>query len=309
MKLDSAILDEFKKITGKDINAYFTSAINFFTNDYNTIVNYYSGQTDSITSTPFTNFDNLILENKNVFETFKNHSKQFNNLKWFLLIEQIEEIDNRLKTLAKINKWSRSSLTKVGYNPSVTIDYTLQQNQTLENLSASTGSDNPQDDWEDIAISNRLEEEDYSMDGGTNITLSFKKTKGNFVINSVVDVITGKSIYGKDLDKAIQFADDDLKVLSYDNTILQAAGILANLRKNDNPDNPNAGLQSNVVAGSNRNVFNFPVIIRQMTQTFAGDDTLKNFTVDNISLDQDNFSCSYQVATRLGEVIANGVFN
>lgn len=313
MELTPAILEDFKKITGKDISRYFTTALTFFSTDYNDITNYFSGITDSITSKPFQNFEALEQANKEVFETFKLHSKQFTNLKWFLLIEQIEEIDNRLKTLRKINKWSRSSLTKVAYDPSFSVQYTLKQNQTLENLSAATGSNNPNDDWANIAISNRLREEDYTPEGGTNVTLSLNKTRGNFTISSIVDVIQGKSIYGKDVYKKIQWEVTDgnlnLKVLDNDATILQAVNILANLRKNDNPDNPNAGLQPNIVAGSNRAAFNFPIIIRQMTQTFAGDDTLKNFIVNNISIDQDNFTCDFTIQTRLGEVIENGEFN
>jgi hypothetical protein len=105
----------------------------------------------------------------------------FNNLKWFLLIEQIEEIDNRLKTLDNINKWARSSLTKVAYDPSYQLDYILGQNQTLENVAQQvTGSNDPQDDWNDIAINNTLKEEDYTNEGGNDLKISFKRSNRNF---------------------------------------------------------------------------------------------------------------------------------
>ena len=113
---------------------------------------------------------------------------------------------------------------------------------------------------------------------------------------------------GKDLYKKIQFANDDLVALDYDVTILQAANILSGMRRGDNPGNPNAGLQTNVIAGSNKAIMNFPVIVRQMSQTFAGDDTLKNFSVNNIAVQDDNLAMTYTVFTRLGEVIQNGSF-
>lgn len=313
MQLDSTILADFKKITGKDISAYFSNAVLFFSGDYNTIVNYYSGNTDSITSSPFANFKELQQQNKDILEAFKEHSRQFNNLKWWLLIEQIEEIDNRLATLRNINKWARSSLTKVAYDPTIQLDYTLKQNQTLEAVAATIeGSNNPNDDWADIALKNDLSEEDYTTQGGTDVKLTFQRLNGGFKINSVVDVIQGKSIYGKDLYKKIQWVktDDgylDLKTLGYDDTIKQAVDILINLKKNDNPDNPNTGLQSNLVAGSNRSLFNFPIIIRQLSQNFAGDDTLKNFKVNNLSRDQDNIMADYSCETRLNEVFGESV--
>lgn len=313
MQLDSSILLEFKRITGKDISSYFRNALNFFSGDYNVIVNYYTGTTNSISSKPFANLYNLTVENRDILESFKEHSRQFNNLKWWLLIEQIEEIDSRLATVNNINKWSRSSLTKVAYNPSIQIDYVLKQNQTLESVSAGIeGSSNPNDDWANIALKNSLSEEDYTPQGGAEIKLSSDVINSGFKINSVVDVIQGKSIYGKDVYKKIQWVVDEggfrnLKVLGYDATILQAVNILSTLKKNDNPDNPNNGLQSNLVVGSNRALFNFPIIVRQMSQTFSNDDTLKNFKINSIDRKEDNLLIDFVVQTRLGEVISDTV--
>ncbi|MBC7948987.1 MAG: hypothetical protein H7Y42_13970 [Chitinophagaceae bacterium] len=310
MELNAAIFDEFLRITGRDISRYFVNALNFFNSDYNTIVKYYSGALDNISSTPFSNFDALEEENKQVFAVFQQNSRQFNNLKWWLLVEQMEEIDNRLKTLRNINKWSRSSLTKVGYDPNIQAEYVLKQNQTIENVSKDLmQSDKPNDDWADIAIQNVLEEEDYTTEGGNDLKLRFNRGVRNLRINCVVDVINDKSIYGKDLNRRIQFDSDenDLEVLGYDDTIRQAVEILSNLRKNDNPDNPNAGLQSTLVAGSNRAMFNAPVIIRQFNQTFAGDDTLKNFNINGLGLDQDNLTIDYVVQTRLDETFSDQI--
>lgn len=305
MQLDKTIFSEFQRITGKDIEQYFSEALSFLNNDYSVIVNYFSGNSDNITSLPFARLDSLERQNQDIFESFQLHSRQFNNLKWWLLIEHIEEIDNRLKTLRHINKWARSSLTKVAYDPSIQVEHVLGQNETIENVAHDLlGSTNPNDDWAAIAIKNDLQEEDYTPEGGQSIKLKLQRTNRGLKINAVVDVISGKSIYGKDVRKRLQFDSvaNDLVILGYNDTILQAVGILANLKKNDNPDNPNAGLQSTLVVGSNRAMFNFPVIIRQMNETFAGDDTLKNFNINGISADQDNLKIEYSVHSRLDEV-------
>ncbi len=311
MQLDSTILTEFVRITGKDLFGYFRQSAAFFAGDYNTIVNYYSGNTGSISSEPFANFKALQEENGKVFEVFKEHSRQFNNVKWWLLIEQIEEIDNRLKTLANINKWSRSSLTKVAYDPTFQVDYTMRQKQTLENVSALEGSGNPNDDWADLAIRNDLQEEEYTPEGGVPLKLNFSRINRNYTVTCVVDIINGKSIYGKDVDKRLQWTKTNgylnLKTLSYDETIKQAILILIKLKKGDNPEFPTHGLQTALVVGTNRSLFNFPVIIRQKSQDFANDDTLKNFTISNLNRDQDNMSLDYQVQTRIDEVISDTI--
>ncbi len=296
-------------MTSFDMAGFFQDALNFLNSDYQTIVSYYSGETDKISSTPFNNFK-LIKEYRNAaFESVEAHKQKLNNLKWFLMLEHIEEIDSRLNTLDKINKWSRSSITKVGYDPSYSFGYTQKQKQSLESISQNVlGSTNGEDDWVQIALDNALREEDYSPNGGTYMTLKLDRANGfNFKINSVVDIIQGKSVYGKDFDNKFGFdsTTNDLKILDYDETILQSAYNLIRLKKNDISSNKNLGLQQSMVVGTNRALLNFPVITRQVSATFASDDTFKEFTITNISTNQDNLQISWQVKSRLGEIIAN----
>ena len=122
------------------------------------------------------------------------------------------------------------------------------------------------------------------------------------VVNSVVDVISGKSIYGRDLTKYISFVSDDLTSLEYDDTIKQAVEINLNLKKGDNPNFPTLGVQRAAIIGVNRNTLNFPIITRQLIETFNSDDTLKDFQVVNLKIDQDNLFIEIKVSTRLNEV-------
>jgi hypothetical protein len=256
-----------------------------------------------ITSAPFTAFESLKKDCGDLFEAFQAHSRQFNNAKWWLLLEQLENIDSRLKTLNNINKWSRSSLTKVAYDPSVIVQYSMKQNQNLEKIASDVLKSSNTEEWADIAIDNYLTEEDYSSEGGVSLNLKLSKANRGLQINSVVAVIQGKSVYGKDLSQKLQFDGDqnDLRVLGYDDTILQSIKILSLLKKNDNPDFPNEGLQSAVVVGSNRGTLNFPIIVRQMAEVFKTDDTLKNFNITSLSVQDDNLAIDYKVQTRLNE--------
>jgi len=310
MQITEEILQEFQAISSKDIKSFFERCLSFFSGGYSAIVAYYSGRLKTISSEPFQTFEMLKKERDLMFTAFQDHSRQLNNSKWWLVLEQLEAIDSRLNTLSNINRWSRSSATKVAYDPSINVSYTIRENQTLERISQDIlKNDNPNDDWLDIAIENDLTEEDYSASGGTELQLKFPKINTGQQIQSVVDVMNGKSIYGKDLDQKLQFdpITEDLKVLGYDETVLQSVNILTLLKRNDNPDFPGQGLQSAVVVGSNRALLNFPVIIRQMTATFATDDSLKNFQVTLIDLNQDNVQISYEVQTRLNETYSGQV--
>lgn len=309
MEINYNILVEYEGITSFNMAAYFQFALEFINSDYQTIVSYYSGIIDKISSDPFNNLKIIKQQRDAAFESFNSHKQKLTNLKWFLLIEKIEDIDSRLHTLDNINKWSRSSLTNVGYDPSFSFGYTLKQKQTLEGVSQNVlGDVNPEDDWFKIAIDNDITEEDYSPDGGTQMTLKVNRSSGfNFQINSVVDIVQGKSVLGKDLDNKFGFdsVNNDLKVLSPDDTIMQAAYNLIKLKKNDVSSARALGLQSSMVVGSNRALLNFPVIVRQLSTTFASDDTFKEFTVNKMSTEQDNVTVEWQVKSRLGEIIAN----
>lgn len=309
MRFSTDILEEFESLTGKNIKKLFQDSLNFFSYDYQIIVDYYSGRSSKIDSQPFTNLEQLQLQKSNIFEAYHSHSRMMKDSRWWDLLEFVEEIDNRLETLKNINRWSRSSITSTGYSPNIQIEHTLTQNETLENVAKNIlGLSNPQDSWVDIALSNNLEEEDYDTQGGNDLLLETNRTVNlGIQVNSVVDYISGKSIYGKDIYRKIQFVsdddgNDDLQVLGYDETVVQSVDILANLKKNDNPDFPTLGLQSSVTIGGNRAMLNFPVIVRQLTETFSSDDTLKDFQVDLLSLEQDNLSIDYQVKTRLNEL-------
>lgn len=304
--INDDLIAKFYKITKMDLSVYFTNVLTFMQTDYQTIQQFYQGTVSTAPQSSFNNFTSIQDQTAEVFQIFRKSGKQFNNIVWWDLLDQIELIDNRLKTLSNINRWARSSSKNVGYSPAQNVDIVLRQNGTLERVAQDVlGSTTPQDDWANIALDNLLAEEGYTADGGAKITVTLNnKANSNFQINSVVDVISGYSVYGKDVSRHISFIDNDLNVLSYSDTILQAINILVKLRQNDNPDFPNTGLQTQLLVGQTQAALNFPVITRQLNANFATDDSLKNFTVTAIRYDQDNLYVDFTVTSRLGEVMS-----
>lgn len=306
--ITTELLNNFYILTKKDLSLYFTKILRFFEGgDYNNLVSFYKGEKKSIGSKPYMNLESLTLETNQILRLFESNSRQMNNSNWWELLDQIEEIESRLATVNHINKWSRSSFTSVSYSPTQVVDLTLRQAQSLEDLSSSIGqSSNPQDDWVEIAYENDLDEEDYTVEGEVDLRVTSDPRRGsNFKLNSVVDIVNGKSVYGKDIYQKLQFNEtsDDLVILSPEETILQSIRILAKLRKNDNPLSPNRGIQTSVVLGGSKVSFNFPIINRQIRETFESDDSIKDFQITNLYFEEDNAYIDFQVTSRLGEVI------
>jgi hypothetical protein len=302
MELTIDILREFKGITNVDVESFFLKCVNFFNGGYNRIVSFYKGDLKGIDKGPFEEFDKLERECEDILATFQQMSERLANLKWYMVLEQLEEVQLRLLTLKSINRWSRSSLTKFGYDQAIQATYILKPHETLEGVAQDIlGLSTPQDDWYNIAMSNDLTEEEYTPQGGVPLQLRFPRVNRGVQVQSVVDTMIGKTIYGKDLYRKVQFEDEDLKVLGYDDTIQQAVEILAGLKKGDNPSYPSDGLQKEVTIGGNRAALNFPVIQRQWSETFGTDDTLKNFSISNLSIEEDQLTLDFSVETRLGE--------
>lgn len=299
-------LDLFENITSGNARLYLLNYGVFYQSDYQTIKNFFTGRSKSIDSGAFVNLRTLRSELTNILEKFDQFALQLENIRFVELLSIIEDTKTTLDSLANITKWARVTLDTFGYNPNFKVQYVLGQYDTLEKVAASVmRSSNPQDDWRQIAIDNLLSEDDYTSEGGKilRVPLQNKQEVKNFNITSVIDIIDKDTIKGRDLDRFIHFEGEDLAVLGETETIEQSVRILATLKKRDNLDFLNHGLQSSLLVGQSKNLFNFPVVQRQLQETFATDDTLKDFTLDKFWFEEDRVFISFSVRTRVGEVL------
>ncbi len=296
------ILEEFERITRYDIRAYFIRFANFLENNHPKIISYYKGESNNIHTESFNVLSNLTREAKKILELASRSSKLFNNYKWWLFIEQIEDSLNVLETTAAAPKWLRSVENNVNFTTDPEVEITLQQSQTLEQLARKKlGFDNWDNDWDEIAKRNDLREEDYTPEGGVFLQVSFKNTFAP-TVQTVVDTLKDNSIYGKDIYKKLTFEDNDLVTLNPVDTFKQSVGILILLKKEDNPEFPNQGYNSKLVVGSNVNFLNFPTLLRQLIETFKTDDTISSMRVLDFKRDEDAVYIQYEVEGRLGDI-------
>lgn len=292
----------FSLITGFDIKSFMESYVDFNENHKSAIIEYYrSGGTSNKGS--FQYLETLIEDATEVIGFFNIHKEDFNNMVYWNLMDQVDSFRQNLQIL-KTPKFQRSTIGNNYNSPKGEMEITTKQGDTLEKITSSLNFNDPQNEWVSLAVKNNLAEEDYSVDGNYVIRVSFS-TSDNFYIRSVVDQLVGERVLGLDADRKITFENDDLKVITYQETLFQDVEILATLKQNDNPLYPQDGLSTKFIAGSNVASLAYGSIFRQMFNTFATDDTLQSFSIRDIKVEPDAVFVDYEVSTKNNNTIQN----
>lgn len=301
--LDIEIVEEFESITQYPLSKFLLDLNSFLEKDQSNIISYYSGNISVLNNTSFNNLKNLIEETQTLFSIFSLNKNIFSNYKWWILLDQIEKIENMLMMVDNSSKWLRSTISKGNFNPNPEVDIPFNQGQTLESVERDVlGSSDWNNTWASLAIKNDLVEEDYTSDAGFLIKANFNYSQNSFRVNSIVDNPVGEKVLGVDIDKKMQYVDDDLLVLSPRDTFFQNVTILINLRRGDNPEFFNQGINPKLVVGSNVNSLTYPSLFRQISSLFKADDTIKAFEIVSINRVQDSVSIDFDVESRLGDV-------
>jgi len=296
-------VQKFENITKYDLTKYFNDYINFVNNNQQDIYNYYIGVLQPV-QISFNELYRLQKEATRLNQIVISKCNQFLTYDFWDLIDQIDNIRVKLDTVYNYDKWLRSSITKGNYNRNIELTFVLRQNQSLENFSNEVGMKSPDNDWVNVAFKNDLREEDYDFNGGNIFKFNFDLgSNSNFNINSVIDNISSDTIYGKDLNKKIQFVNDDLLALSNNDTMVQNVNVLVSLVKGDNIEFPNDGVDKSLLSNKNKILSIYPSIFRQIYNTFAKDDTLKSITITDVYFNQTSLNMKIQVETRLSEII------
>ncbi len=294
------MFEDFEDITGFDIETYFRRFVTFITDQSQNIIDYYSGLTDTLDRDSFAEYEALLTESIYVVDLFDLNNERFNTVDFWELMEYADDIRIKLETIGNFSKFARSSVKKASFDTNVTMEVPTYDNETIEQLLTRLGSTDRENDWAEIAISNRLEQEDYTLDGGVLLNVSFKNNT-RFFVEGIIDNPEGDRIKGLDIDKKITFEDNDLKVLSYDETLKQSLDVLINLRKNDNPEFPQYGIDPSLIVGMNIKSIALPSLVRQIFQTFSTNDRVDKIEILNVDIDGDSVSMDLSIVIKSGE--------
>lgn len=301
-------LDEFFRMTKYDVEAFVTKFVNFMDNNYGDVYNYFAGQTNEAPTIAFDELTTLSAESKKVVEIFKVNAGSWNTYDIWVLLELVEDIKSELLKISNLDRWLRSPNTNDLLGNRMEIDYVAGQGQTLESIQKDQGSSSDsQNDWVELAIRNRLKEEDYTPEGGYLLKINFQGRDSVF-LHSVVDNLNSiEKTYGLDIDKTITFINNDLKVLAPRDSISQAADILLGLKRGDNPFHENDGVDPKVLLGNSLAGISYPTVFRQLANTFAKDDSFASIAIIDISKQSDGVYFEVEIETTGGDLLTKGI--
>lgn len=304
---DQKTISRYSRITGENLLVFFNQWNTFLNNDEPLISKYYLNIIDYIDAVSFDNLSYLIERSNLLISMFVSYKTSFKYQFDLELLDFLEDIRTKLEVINKYNKFLRSSKTADQNSPTIQFTYILGQNQTLEQISDQLGSLNSQNDWTNISNANQLFESQYTPNGGNSLLLNKNNlpTASVTTMLSVIDNLLGERLYGLDLDKKIEFVDEDLKVLTYKDTVIQAISILIRLSKGDVPQYPYFGVDRSIAIGSNLGSLSIPTVIRQYNEVFGTDDSLVNFNIKEFFYNNGSLFITFEVSTRYDLIYNN----
>jgi len=294
------IIEKFTKVTNYDLQKFFADYNAFLSNDISSLVSYFKGGS-SLNKTAFSELVRLTSESNkiehiiSIFNTGLSATTEF----WDL-IDNLSEVKTRLETTINLAKWMRSSYV-YGYDGQSKFKYILKQNQTFENLSKELGNADPNQDWVDLTIANGVMELDYTRAGGNVLDLS-KTDNTLYNITTVVDVMVGDNILGKDMQRKVEILNDDFVSLTTQDTMEQSAEICLGVTQGSVPEYQSLGYPKDLV-GSNINALRFSSLMRDVQNNFKTDDSFASVEMVDNGIDQDVAFYSFQITSRLNNQI------
>jgi len=294
------ILDKFWSVTNYDLKVYFSDFETFITDYLPQISAYYSGNSN-VDKYSFSELNRLYNESL-IIEKMISHvnTNLSNNTEFWDLVDNLSDMKVKLETCLNLCKWLRSSYV-YGYENNSKFEYILKQRQTIENLSLQLGSSDPNFDWVELTVSNNLLEVDYDHDGGNLLNINRIDNKV-MNITTVVDVMVGNNILGKDMIDFIQFIDDDVLTLGVEDTMEQSADICLRVVRGSVPEFPILGISKHFVGSSLNNIM-FSSLNREVINNFKTDDSFKNVQMVDSRVVEDVVFYDFKIESRLHQEI------
>lgn len=285
--------EKFYNVTGYDIKSYFQKFVDFCANDYPLIVDYYSngGEMDKDS---FLRLVELVRESETIEPLFILHENTLDDISMWDILDNFTETQTKLSTIKSSARWLRSS--SLDRNNTLQMEKTLRTGERFEDVSRQLNSSNPEDDWMNITIPQYIEETDYSFsDGGNKFYINLKNA-GNNYLDTVVDVLVGDNILGRDIDVNFVFENDDLKIVIGDDAIRQALDTILSSQKGAIPEFKDYGIASEFI-GTTVNAIQYPSIFKDVMNMFQRDSRWDSVELIDVKREEDAVFLSLQCKT------------
>lgn len=275
--------EKFKKVTGYDIQKFFSDFVNFVNTDYPSIIDYYSSGV--INDAAFYEMERLLREVEKIEPLFVLHRNTLDDVGCWYLLDTFSEVYTKLLTTRMSAKWTRSIYNAVRAS-AIKMENVLSPGQTFEEVAESINATDPQNDWLNIVVPQYIREEDYTVEDGSRIfSINLQNVRLNYIDN-IVDTLNGKNILGKDLSVDFTFENDDLKTVNYEDSIFQALELITQSVQGCIPEFPEYGIPSSFI-GTTINAFQYPVVFKALMNMFQRDSRWKTVELLEVERKED----------------------
>lgn len=287
------IFEKFESLTGINIKNFYADAIEFFENYNLDILNYYTDYNFPYPGDAFFKYNEIYKQTELILSKITLYKGNFITVDIWDIVEQIDEIKTKLEEV-----FAYPRIYQVGFYKKQTDDtnsyqeYILGPHETIESVARDY-----KQNVTDLVLINELNEEDWTEAGGKRIIL--KTNISDAVPNSVqeeviFDVLLGKNLLGKDLPPFFEIDqyDEDLVVLTPEETFLKSVEILFNLKMGEIPEYPNIGVDKSIYGECTKGNagFTFPILLRQLGIALETDDSILSFSIDDIKFEESTMS-------------------
>lgn len=285
------IIEDFKDVTGYDLQPLVAGGISFLTQKYPIFRNSLVNGVDS--SKYFRDIEDWLTEYDRFQLKVSSYAINLEYSEYWEMVSKIDELWSFMKVCSKLEKFLRV----IDLGRGITRDRVLRQNQDLENLGNETGNE-----WEDLAIDNGMNEEDYTPEGGNVLKTPLRFYFGSENIESCVVSPVGEEIYGRDISKDFRLVSSDIEILDNRATLLQTCEILLGLVKGAIPGRRYMGIGNQDFVGNSVG-FSYPVLLRQISESLRTDDSFSSIGLAALERGADGVMMNFSIETRLGEMI------
>ena len=236
----------------------------------------------------------LVRESETIEPLFILHENTLDDISMWEILDNFTETQTKLSTIKSSARWLRSS--SLERNNTLQLEKHLRTGERFEDVARQLNSENPEDDWMNITIPQYIEETDYSFTDGGGIFYVNLKNIGNNYLDTVVDVLVGDNILGRDIDLNFEFENDDLKIVVGDDAIRQALDAILSAQKGAIPEFKDYGI-ANEFIGTTVNAIQYPSIFKNVMNMFQRDSRWGSVELMDVKREDDAVFLSLQCKT------------
>lgn len=294
--MDDVII-EFQSVTKFPLIDYLSRYRDFMLDSYPALNSYFSGESEKIDNFHLNELKTLTADSKKLMSQFKNFANKFSNCGYWELMEYLDGLNDTLEKINKLPKFRRTCLGKRGYLPSVEVESSVGDMRTMEDVANSVkelNSDNT--NWIDLMINNDLNEFDWEIDELSPVNV-YVNNAVDVVVTTIIDMPIGERIYGKDLNRKIEFENNDLKICEFEDNIDQKCNILLELNRGDVPEDMLFGKHVGLI-GSSIKQYGYSELINDITNNFLQNDLFEYVSVNSFNFSNGNLIVSVDIKTK-----------